>query len=94
MCRSWYSLMSMRIMFSSVSNRAAASVLASSVLPDAGGAEEDERPDGPLRVLDAGPGADDGVGHQLDRLVLADDALVEDLVEAEQLLALALPGAG
>ena len=75
-------------MFSSVSNRAAASVLASSVLPTPVGPEEDERPDGPLGVLDAGAGADDGVGHQLDRLVLADDTFVEHLVEAEQLVAL------
>ena len=33
MCRSWYSLMSMRTMFSSVSNSAAARARASSVLP-------------------------------------------------------------
>ena len=75
-------------MFSSVSNRAAASVLASSVFPTPVGPEEDERPDGTLRVLDARAGANDGVGHQLDRLVLADDAFVEHLVEAEQLVAL------
>jgi hypothetical protein len=54
-----------------------------------GGAEEDERPDRPARVLDPGAGADDRVGDELDRLVLADDTLVQDLVETQQLLALA-----
>ena len=37
-----------------------------------------------------GARADDGVGDELHRLVLADHALVQDLVEAQQLLALAL----
>ena len=59
-------------------------------LADAGGAEEDERADRPPRVLDPGAGADHRVGDQLHRLVLADHALVQDLVEAQQLLALAL----
>ena len=35
-------------------------------------------------------GAEDRVGDELHRLVLADDALVQDLVEAQQLLAFAL----
>ena len=52
-------------------------------LPDPGRAEEDERADRPARILDAGAGPDDGVGDQLDRLVLADDPLVQDLVEAQ-----------
>ena len=59
-------------------------------LADARRAEEDERADRPAGVLDAGAGADDGVGHEADGLVLTDDPLVEDLVEAQQLLALAL----
>ena len=63
-------------------------------LADAGGAEEDERADRPARVLDPGAGADHGVGDQLHRLVLADHPLVEDLVEAQQLLALALDQPG
>ena len=63
-------------------------------LADAGRPEEDERADRPPRVLDAGAGADDGVGDQLDRLVLADHALVEDLLQAQQLVALALDQAG
>ena len=63
-------------------------------LAHAGGAEEDERPDRAPRVLDARPGPDDGVGDQLHGLVLADDPLVQDLVEAQQLLPLALLQAG
>ncbi|CAM5676624.1 hypothetical protein SGRIM119S_02326 [Streptomyces griseorubiginosus] len=59
-------------------------------LPDAGGAEEDERADGAARVADAGAGTDDGVGDELDGLVLADDPLAQDLVQAQQLLAFAL----
>ena len=46
-------------------------------LPDAGGAEEDERADRALRVLEAGAGASDGLGDDLDRLLLADDAVVQ-----------------
>ena len=45
--------------------------------PDAGGAEEDERADGPVRVLEPGAGAANGVAEGDDRLLLADDALVE-----------------
>ena len=59
-------------------------------LADAGGAEEDERADRPPRVLDPRAGADHRVGDQLHRLLLAHHPLVEDLVEAQQLLALAL----
>ena len=88
--RSWYSDMSSRTMLSSESNSASASACDSSVLPTPVGPEEDERADRAARVLDARARADDRVGHELDRLVLADDALVQDLVEAQQLLALAL----
>ncbi len=59
-------------------------------LADPGGAEEDERPHGSAWVLDTGAGADDGVGHQPYGLVLTDHPLVQDLVQAEQLVALAL----
>ena len=90
MCRSWYSLMSMRTMFSSVSNSAAASVLASSVLPTPVGPRKTNEPIGRRGILDAGTGTDDRVGDELDGLVLADDPLVQDLVELQQLLALAL----
>ena len=77
-------------MLSSVSNSAAASVFAQLGLADPGGAEEDERADRAARILDPGAGPDHGVGDQLDRLVLADHPLVQDLVEPQQLLPLAL----
>ena len=68
-----YSLMSMRTMFSSESKSDSASVPRQLGLADAGRAEEDERADGPLRILDARPSADDRVSDQLDRFVLTDD---------------------
>ena len=43
-------------------------------LADAGRAQEQERADRPVRVLQAGPGPAHGVGHRLERLLLADDA--------------------
>src|SRR3954454_11559378 len=55
-------------------------------LPDAGGAEEDERPRRPARVLHPCAGPDDGVGDRLHRFVLPDHPPVEHLVEAQQLL--------
>ena len=68
-----------------------------SVFADAGGAQKDERADGALGVLEAGAGADDSVGDDLHGFVLADDAPVENLVEAQEFLLLAfdydLPGA-
>ncbi len=57
-------------------------------LADARGAEEEERADRPARVLDSGARAEHGVGHRLHRLVLADDALVQDGLEAQELLLL------
>ena len=59
-------------------------------LADAGRAEEDERADRPVRILEAGAGAAKRVGDRLDRLVLADHALVEPLLHVDQLLGLAL----
>ena len=63
---------------------------ASSVLPDAGRSQEDERAGRPLRVLDARAGTADGLGDGDDRLVLADHALVELVLHADQLLRLGL----
>ena len=63
-------------------------------LADAGRAEKNERTDGPLRIFETGAGANDGVGDGLHGFVLADDALVENLVEAKQFLLLALEQAG
>lgn len=44
--------------------------------------------------IDPCAGADDGVGDEGDGLVLADDALVERVIEVEELLALAFDEAG
>src|SRR3954468_16599608 len=93
-CRSWYSLMSRRTMFSSESNRVRARVLASSVFPTPAGPRRMNEPMGRAGVADAGAVADDGVADELDGLVLADDALAQDVVEAQQLLAFALLEAG
>ena len=63
-------------------------------LADARRAEKDERADRPLRILDARASADDCVGDELDGLVLTDDTLVQHLVQAQQLLPLALEQPG
>jgi hypothetical protein len=58
-------------------------------LPDAGGAEEDEGADRPIGILEPGARAAERVRDRLDRLVLADDALVEPLLHVDQLRGLA-----
>ena len=58
-------------------------------LPDAGRAEEEERADGAPRVLEARAGPADGVGDGDDGVVLADDALLDPVFHAEELVALA-----
>ena len=58
-------------------------------LADAGRAEEQERADRPVRVGQAGAAAADGVGHRGDRVVLADDPLVQHVLEADELVHLA-----
>ena len=47
-----------------------------------------------MGVLQAGAGADDGIGHGLDGLVLADDPLVKDLIEAKEFFFFPLQQAG
>ena len=59
-------------------------------LADAGRPQEHERADRPVRVLQAGAGAAHRGRDRLDRLGLADDALAELLLHAQQLLLLAL----
>ena len=59
-------------------------------LAHARGAQEQERADRPRRVGDARPRAQDGLRHLFDGLILADDALVQHLVQVQQLFALAL----
>ena len=58
-------------------------------LADAGGAEEHERADRPVRILQAGAGAANGLGHGLHRLALADDAPGDLVFHAKELVALA-----
>src|SRR5579862_7189409 len=57
-------------------------------LADASWAQEQERADGPVRILQAGAGATDSAGQGADRLVLRDDPLVQLFFDAEQLLRL------
>ena len=59
-------------------------------LPHARGAEEDERADRPLRVLEPGARPPHGLGDGHDRTVLADDPAVQLLLHVEQLLGLGL----
>src|SRR5439155_6956574 len=59
-------------------------------LADAGRAEEDERADRPIRVLESGARAAKRVRDRRDGLVLADDALMEPFLDVDQLLSLAL----
>ena len=59
-------------------------------LTNAGGAQEQEGANGLVGVSDAGPAAEDGLGHQAYRLVLAHHPLVEDVLQVKQLLTLPL----
>ncbi len=80
----------MRTVARSSSKRNSASARASSVLPTPVGPEEQERADRPVRVRQAGPAAADGVGHRGHGLVLADDPLVQQVLEVDELVHLAL----
>ena len=63
-------------------------------LADAGRAEEQERADRPVGVLEAGARAAQRARHRADRLVLADHPLVQPLLHVHELLDLALHQAG
>ncbi len=63
-------------------------------LADAGRAEEDERADRAIGVLQPGARATERVRDGLDRLVLADHALVQPFLHVDQLLGLALEQPG
>src|SRR2546428_12968644 len=56
--------------------------------------QEDEAADRTVRVLETGPRAPDGPRDRRDRLLLADDTLVEAGPHAEQLVALVLVDRG
>ena len=81
--------MSMRTIAVSSSKRNAASALVSSVLPTPVGPEEHERADRPVRVLEPGAGAAHRGRDGVHRFRLADDALGELVLHAQELLALA-----
>ena len=59
-------------------------------LTDTRGAEEDERGDRTLRVLQSGTRATYGIGNGRDGFVLTDDTTVQFIFEMEQFLAFAL----
>ena len=84
----------MRIMAFSSSNRNSARARASLGFADAGRAEENERADGPIRVLQTAAGAAHGVGHGVDGFVLADDALLQPLLHFDQFFPFAFQHAG
>src|ERR1017187_4338783 len=63
-------------------------------LTDARGAEEDEAADGPGGIAEPGAVAQDGVGDQLDGLILADDAFLQAFGHLHELLDLALHHTG
>ena len=82
--------MSRRVIAGSSSNRNSASALVSSVLPTPVGPRNRNEPIGRLGSLQAGAGAAHGVGDGDQGLVLADHALAQVVLHAQQLLALAL----
>jgi len=92
-CFSMYSLMSMRIMDCSSSNRNSARARAVSVLPTRW-AEEDERADGALGVAQAGARTADGVGNHGQRGILANDAVAQALFHVDELVHFAFQHAG
>ena len=57
-------------------------------LPYTGRPKEDERANRPARVFNPSAGANHGIGHQTHRLILAYDALMQNLVEAQKLVTL------
>ena len=67
-----------------------ASARASSVLPTPVGPRKTNEPIGRFGILEPGARAAERVRDRLDRLVLADDALVQPLLHVDQLLGLAL----
>ena len=85
-----YSLMSTRISASRSANRNSASARASSVFPTPVGPGKMKRADRPLRILEAGAAAADRPADRLDRLVLADDPLVQLVLHVHQPLGLRL----
>ncbi len=63
-------------------------------MPTPVGPEEDKAADGTLGVLDAGPGAPDGLGHRPDRGLLSDHPLVQHALQVQETLGLFLDDVG
>ena len=84
------SLMSILMSASSLPNMNSASALASSVFPTPVGPRKMNEPIGRFGILEPGARAADGLGDDLDRLLLADDPAVERLLHVEQPLGLLL----
>lgn len=80
----------MRTMAFSLSNRYSASAFGQLGFANASGTEEQEAADGLVRVGQARTVAADGAGNRRDGLILADDALMQLVLEVDELLHLAL----
>ena len=85
-----YSLMSMRVMAASSSNRKAASACASSVLPTPVGPRKTNEPIGRLGSLSPARARRTASETAVDGLVLADDLGVEALLHVDELVGFAL----
>ncbi len=85
-CFSWYSDMSMRTIACSSSNRNSASARASSVLPTPVGPRNRKLPSGRFGSCSPARARRIAFDDRGDRLVLADDALVQPLLHLNQLL--------
>src|SRR5215467_1236325 len=59
-------------------------------LPHTGRPQEDERTNRPAWIFDASTGTNDRIGHQMHGLVLAYDALMQNLVKTQELVTLPL----
>ena len=59
-------------------------------LADAGGSQEQEAAQRTVGILDAGAAAENGLRNGLDRLILADDALVQLVLQVQELIPLPL----
>ena len=92
MCFSMYSVMLMRIMLSSLSNNEAAKCAGEFGFAYARGTEENEGADGATRIFEPGRGTNNGNRnvHESYSFILADDTLMEDVIEAKELFLFSL----
>src|SRR5688572_15499295 len=88
-CFSMYSLMSMRTIAVSSSNKNSASARANSVFPTPVGPRKNERPDGAIRVLQAAARAPHRVSNRVNCFLLPDNSLSQPFLHMHQFLALA-----